>query len=200
MSLPWFRWFPSDFAGDIKVRLMRFEARAAYRELLDVAWELGPLPDPAAILRALGIPEELWEEVRGCWQQTEAGWINSRLEEEREQSETRHARASKASAAASRKKAAPREEPKVHLEASPRSTLSASQGSPCGEPKVHLEAGSRSTLSAPNSEPRTQTLSAAVYQQQLCARGDPPALSEPLAAAAGGTFSLGGSRRQEALA
>lgn len=84
MTLPWFRWWPTDFAGDPRVRLMGWEARAAYRELLDLSWGVGPLPDPEGSLEALGLPRELWRSVAPCWTKTPSGWVQGRLERERE--------------------------------------------------------------------------------------------------------------------
>lgn len=104
MKLPWYRWWPEDFAGDLRVRLMSWQAQAAYRVLLDASWGLGPLSDPEGVLEALGLPRELWAAVRPCWTEAEGGWINKRLEEERKDALKRHRRAVKASEAAAERR------------------------------------------------------------------------------------------------
>ena len=73
---------------------MGWEAQAAYRVLLDASWTLGPIRDPEAVLRALGLPPDLWDAVRPCWVQGKSGWTNKRLEEERALAQRRHDAAS----------------------------------------------------------------------------------------------------------
>lgn len=36
---PWYKWYPKDFNVDEKVRMLSFEAKAVYRELLDIMWQ-----------------------------------------------------------------------------------------------------------------------------------------------------------------
>lgn len=60
--LGWYKWYPRDFSTSIVVRSMSFNARAIYRELLDVQWESGCLPDAKRLLSVLGANAEQWNE------------------------------------------------------------------------------------------------------------------------------------------
>jgi len=89
-ALPWFPWYPGDFAGDAKVRLMSPLARMVYRELIDLSWDLGPIPDPIRAIEATGIvahsnqtADRIWSDIEPCWQQNGSGWVNVRLERHR---------------------------------------------------------------------------------------------------------------------
>jgi hypothetical protein len=82
--LHWFAWYPEDFHGDPLVRTMPPAARGAYRELLDHSWQVGPIVDPERVIRGLGWDPALWaSDIRPCWTETPAGWIQKRLELER---------------------------------------------------------------------------------------------------------------------
>jgi len=94
--MAWFAWYPGDFAGDPLVRLMTLPARAAYRELLDLSWEVGPLKDPRAALTGLGYDAALWTAIAPCWRETDAGWVQERLERERDAALAQRGRARKA--------------------------------------------------------------------------------------------------------
>ncbi len=62
-SLPRMPWYPSSFYAS--TRTWPFIARAVYRELLDVEWDSGPLPNDAEALRAmLGVKPADW---RTAW-------------------------------------------------------------------------------------------------------------------------------------
>lgn len=91
MTLPWYRWFPTDFAGDARVRLMSTHARAAYRDLLDLSWEIGPLKAPQEALKSLGWSAKCWVEISPCWRfdRKRKGWVQPRLEAERKNAEKR---------------------------------------------------------------------------------------------------------------
>jgi uncharacterized protein YdaU (DUF1376 family) len=195
MSLPWYRWFPGDFAGNVRVRMMTWQARAAYRELLDAAWGLGPIQDPADLLRALGLPGELWEEVRGCWMETPDGWTNDRLEDERGQSETRHKRASKAGAASAQVRIsgkpklsasstqAQRELSSSSTQAEPKLSSSSTRAGrklSLIEAQAQLDAAAKLSLSQANQN-QNQNPNITVHQQQLSAR-----VARGAAGAAGG--------------
>jgi len=81
-------WYTRDWRSDPKVALLSWEERSLYRDMIDLSWELGPLPDDAAaVVRALGAPDRLVESVPGIlarfWTKVRAGWTNPRLERER---------------------------------------------------------------------------------------------------------------------
>jgi uncharacterized protein YdaU (DUF1376 family) len=84
------------------VRLMTLEQRGAYHEMLCVSWQIGPLPDDHSLLsRLLGIDIETFERVwvsplSECWEKTELGLVNERLEKERRWAENRQEKARKA--------------------------------------------------------------------------------------------------------
>lgn len=105
MSAPWYPWYPQDFRGDPHVAFMDWKARAALRELLDLSWGVGPIPDPEAALRAVGVPAKLWETVRPCWTETTEGWVQKRLEVERHLADERIEKASNAGRASARARA-----------------------------------------------------------------------------------------------
>jgi uncharacterized protein YdaU (DUF1376 family) len=81
---------------------MTLEQRGAYHEMLCVSWQMGPLPeDPSLLARLLGIDIETFQRVWveplcGCWQKTEFGLVNERLEDERKWAESRQEKASRA--------------------------------------------------------------------------------------------------------
>lgn len=81
----WYAWYPEDFYGDPLVRVMPLAARDAYRDLLDHSWRVGPLVDPPAVLAGLGRDPALWQAIRPCWRETPDGWVQPRLELEREE-------------------------------------------------------------------------------------------------------------------
>jgi uncharacterized protein YdaU (DUF1376 family) len=176
VSLPWYRWFPGDFAGNVRVRMMSWQARAAYRELLDASWGLGAIADPPALLRALGLPGELWEEVRPCWRQTPEGWANGRLEDERGQGKARHQQAAKAGAASAQVRRRGKRElssgsTRVEREMSSGSTHvepELSSGSTQAALGAEVELNSRDTNQNQNQN-QNQNHNTTVHQQQLSA-------------------------------
>jgi hypothetical protein len=90
-GMPFFRWFPQDYAGDAMVRAMTDDQDLIYRRLLDMSWQIGPLPsEPEDLARLAGFElgrfEEAWRfPLTECWH-LNGGMklINHRLEEERE--------------------------------------------------------------------------------------------------------------------
>lgn len=88
--LPYFPFYPQDFLGDGKVRLMSPAEVGIYIRLLCHEWLEGPLPDDLTRLaRIAGAThaeiEEAWPAVRECFTEDEEGrLVQTRLEEERE--------------------------------------------------------------------------------------------------------------------
>lgn len=110
-KLPWYRWYPSDFMGSAHVQMMPPLARLAYRGLLDISWQIGPIIDPIIALESLGVSPDLWPHIRVCWTQTDEGWINQRLEAERDAAKTRSAMARHAVEAREARRGAPKPTP-----------------------------------------------------------------------------------------
>jgi hypothetical protein len=87
---PAYQWYPADFWGDRRVRLMSRAERDMFRELLDSQWLDGPLPkDPrelAALLREpLDVFEAAWARIAPCFVETEDGrLVNPRMARELE--------------------------------------------------------------------------------------------------------------------
>jgi uncharacterized protein YdaU (DUF1376 family) len=83
-----------DFLTDPKVLAMAWLEQAIYLRMLMMSWEAGPLPgDPVTIERMIGLGADhridpssasIEAVLAACWQKTEEGWINPRLESERE--------------------------------------------------------------------------------------------------------------------
>lgn len=85
-ELPMMPWYPDQFAAS--TRAMRYGERVAYRELLDVQWQLGVLPDDAERLAvAIGCPHDefakVWPSIRHKFIAVEGGLQNFRLEQHR---------------------------------------------------------------------------------------------------------------------
>lgn len=108
MSLDWYKWFPARWQASRKVQRMTLAERGLYREMLDEAWNKGPLPDdPAQIadMLALDLDEVMacWPGVRRAWVETEGGITSPFQEEIRDQVaayQSRQSAAGRASAAA----------------------------------------------------------------------------------------------------
>ncbi len=90
MSLPYFREWVDKWRSSPRVRLMSFETRGIYHEMLCVSWQIGPLPRaPKDIARLVGCSDEQLENafkdgLKSCWKVTRKGLINDPLEKERE--------------------------------------------------------------------------------------------------------------------
>lgn len=90
MSLDWYKWFPARWQASRKVQRMTLAERGLYHEMLDEAWNKGPLPDdPARVADMLGLGTDevmpCWARVRMAWVETEGGITSPFLEEIREQ-------------------------------------------------------------------------------------------------------------------
>ena len=86
---PAFQFYASDFLTDYKVVVMSMEARGVYITLLAHSWLERGLPDSEAQLsRICAQPEnwqELWKEVRPCFEEKDGRLYSKRMEREREQ-------------------------------------------------------------------------------------------------------------------
>lgn len=75
--LPYFKFFPSDWMSDRKVRRLSPDARALYFDLLCVGWQEGGIP---ADLSELAADAALWGYSRRrfdkAWQQVEQFWVH----------------------------------------------------------------------------------------------------------------------------
>lgn len=89
---PCFPFYPSDFFGDVKVRIMTGEEQAFYMLLLANMWEFDTqfsIPnDPKIIANLLKISEEKWEAISGkilaCFEQKNGCLVSKRLKKEKE--------------------------------------------------------------------------------------------------------------------
>lgn len=121
LALSWYRWFPNVFRQKSrKVRMMTFDQRACYRELLDECWNDGSIPDdPEVLARLVGFDPakfstEVWPVIRQCFHQLEDGQLaNEFMDRERAQAVARLRNASDAAK-------------KRWLQPRPKSTLNAS--------------------------------------------------------------------------
>lgn len=81
---------------------MSLEQRGAYDEMLCVSWQIGPLPDdPELLAKLIKVDKKtfkrVWKEpLKGCWEKTDSGLINERLEKEREWAKSKIVKAKKA--------------------------------------------------------------------------------------------------------
>jgi len=104
LALSWYRWFPNVFRQKSrKVRMMTFDQRACYRELLDECWNDGSIPDdPEVLARLVGFDPakfstEVWPVIRQCFHQLEDGQLaNEFMDRERAQAVARLRNASDA--------------------------------------------------------------------------------------------------------
>lgn len=85
---PAFQFYFKDWRSSQKVRDMSFKERGMYLELLIEQWDKGALPrNSDAIARLIGAdPRDFnrsWSKIRGCFTETEHGFVNARLEAER---------------------------------------------------------------------------------------------------------------------
>jgi uncharacterized protein YdaU (DUF1376 family) len=91
-AFQWMKWFPRDFASS--TRLWPLAARAVYRELLDLQWDVGGmqpgiLPDDEQQLRELVRASAAewkvaWPLVEPKFPTVDGGRQNARLEEHRQ--------------------------------------------------------------------------------------------------------------------
>lgn len=85
-DLPMMPWFPKEFRAATST--WTFAERNAYRELLDIQWEEGAIPDePERLARAIGmsLPDfrKIWPKVRRKFEKVDGELKNERLEEHR---------------------------------------------------------------------------------------------------------------------
>jgi len=103
-TLPWMKFYPSDFMGSPKVRSMIARDRGIYISLLCHSWEEGSIPDdPNKLWMRCGVtPEQMreaWPTIRECFKQhpqEDGKLINERIEEERKLAMRRRESARKA--------------------------------------------------------------------------------------------------------
>ena len=102
-ALPYYKWFWIDFRANRKVQRMSWQARGLYRELLDEFWSEGILPnDTVQLAEICGLDHTTflmyWPEIQRCWEVTDEGLINAKMDAQRTEVDT--ARAAKARAGA----------------------------------------------------------------------------------------------------
>lgn len=100
-GFPWFPFYTEQFLGSRKVKLMSDANVGRYVKLLAEEWEHGPLPaDLDRIGRLLGMDgnaiANAWAELSECFTLTDAGWVNERLEEIRDEQLSKRKRRQKA--------------------------------------------------------------------------------------------------------
>lgn len=86
---PAFQFYPKDFLTSSTVRLMSMEARGVYITLLAMSWLDGALPtsvDDLAKLAGCSARKlkKIWPNIANAFTLTDAGYVNIRLEKERE--------------------------------------------------------------------------------------------------------------------
>lgn len=88
---PAYQWYPKDWQSDSRVRRMSYEQRGIYRELMDIQWLEGSLPDDVELLADIvGYPmsrfEKLWPLIRECFTVRDADGrlLQMRLERQRQ--------------------------------------------------------------------------------------------------------------------
>ena len=106
--MPRMPWYPRDFAAS--TRTWPFIARAIYRELLDVSWDVGGLPAESETLRAmLGVSVGDWRKacplVMAKFIAGDDGLLrNSRLEHHRQEARTLQAKRTESAIEAARRR------------------------------------------------------------------------------------------------
>lgn len=97
-KLPYFSFYPKDFCQDSKVRLMTYEQKGMYIELLCIAWEQDPpgtLPDDNVVVaKYLGLLPEYWARHRATvlaafYPGEDGRWHQKRMEKEAEKARER---------------------------------------------------------------------------------------------------------------
>lgn len=102
---PYFKFYPSDFMGSGKVRMMTAAEKGIYIALLCHSWQEGPLPDdPSRLARACSVGqdemEKAWPAVRQCFERRPDGFlVSEKLEKERADAIDRREKARKAARA-----------------------------------------------------------------------------------------------------
>ncbi len=78
--LGWYKWYPRDFYTSITVRSMSFNARAIYRELLDIQWENGCLTRVEQMLNIIGASDQQWQEFAPYLDELFPNGVNPKLD------------------------------------------------------------------------------------------------------------------------
>jgi len=105
MSLPYYRKHVERWRSSPTVRMMNLLERGAFSELMDLSWQMGPIPDdPSELARLIGTDpqefEKAWtERLKNCWKKTKKGLINPQLEIERKWAESKTYKSTKAATA-----------------------------------------------------------------------------------------------------
>lgn len=86
---PAFQFYFKDWRSSRRVQAMSFKERGMYLELLIEQWDKGPLPlAPDTIAMSIGAKmtefRKCWPALQTCFERTADGWINRRLEAERQ--------------------------------------------------------------------------------------------------------------------
>jgi len=86
---PYYPWYPLDFKGSLKVKVMTLEEKGFYHDVLDHCWLYGSAPaDPDELARLLGedrrTSRRILPKISKCFLQTGEVLISERLEQERE--------------------------------------------------------------------------------------------------------------------
>jgi uncharacterized protein YdaU (DUF1376 family) len=84
-KLPIMPWWHNDYTGSTAVQALDAEEERAYFRLLMAEWELGPLPKDDKKLARLSRADGSWQKVKrtvlGFFTETNAGYINAKLED-----------------------------------------------------------------------------------------------------------------------
>lgn len=91
--LPYYKWHWRDYRANRRVQRMSWQAKGLYRELLDEFWAEGYLPlDHSELADICGCSldefETYWPQVKGCWEETETGYVNAKMDTMRTATDT----------------------------------------------------------------------------------------------------------------
>lgn len=83
--LPYYKWHWRDYRANRRVQRMSWQAKGLYREMLDEFWAEGSLPlDHAELADICGCTaeefENHWPEIKGCWEETQDGLANAKMD------------------------------------------------------------------------------------------------------------------------
>lgn len=87
-SLPYMRWYVTDYRASRNANRLTWQERGIYRELLDECWVEGSIPDDVAQLAdiarcPLDIMEAAWPQIRALFTASGEDLVSRRLEIER---------------------------------------------------------------------------------------------------------------------
>jgi len=135
MKPPAFQFYARDWLSSTLG--MPWDVAGVYIHLLAWSWDNGPLPNSPTWRRRILGPEakRLWNAIKTKWKREKNGWINARLEHQREQQATFRARSEKGAAA--RWQASPKQMPKrSSASASASASSSSDQNTPAAQRPV----------------------------------------------------------------